>query len=109
MRKEVEENQGKCLDELRDEKDKLSKALGQKSKENEVIVKELETLRENVWNLNKNNSDLNIQLDAKRNIIKGPKETLSAKDPEIIEVNASNVNMTKGQTSHDCNACDKKI
>ena len=109
MSKEVEEQQRKRLDELLTDKERINKALMLKVKENKVFVKEIETLRENVRIINKDNSDLKIQLNVKRDLVKGLKEALSAKDPEIVEVSASNVIMTKGPSAHECNACDKKF
>ena len=107
--KEVEENKTMPCSELKRDKEELYKALTEKKKENEAFVIEMETLRENNGSLNKNNSDLDIQLNVNRDLIKGLTEALSAKDPEIVEISVSGINMTKEPMANRCNACGKRF
>ena len=82
---------------------------------NKLYLKEIETLRENVGSLTKENTDLNIKLNAKQDLVRGLKEALGIEEAEeeenieVVEVNTPSVVMNNDTNAQKCNACDKKF
>ena len=128
MRQEVDDDQRKELEDAKENMDKLRKDLQtQKARNKDVlineklkkrennkiklemksIVKDLDVLRENNGQLNKDNSDLKIHISVKDGIIKGLREALG--DDEVVVVNMpdADVMMNRETTFHKCNACNK--
>ena len=83
--------------------------------ENKFYLKEIETLRENVGSLTKENTDLNIKVNAKQELVRGLKEALGIEEAEeeenieVVEFNTPSVVMNNNTNAQKCNACDKKF
>ena len=112
MMKEVTERQTEELVVARQETEKSRKEIkihkDKLKKEQEVLGKEIKTLRENNAEIIKENSDLKIRLSTKQSIIEALKETAEAAEGNA-EVEVIEPNVTLGQESqfHQCNACNK--
>ena len=136
LRDQVLEEQTKELEDKQKEKEALGKDIKNqrdrnkdilinekvKKKENDKLkgknmlyLKEIETLRENVGSLTKENTDLNIKLNAKQDLVRGLKEALGIEETEEevnieeIEVNPPILVMSNDTNAQECNACDKKF
>ena len=101
MIKEVTEKQIKELELARQETEKIKRdtkiVTDKLKKEKEAMGKELQDTREDTANINKENSDLKIQLSTKESIIQVLKE--AATNNEEVEVIEPHY--------HQCNACEK--
>ena len=136
LRDEVLEKQANELEEKQKEKEALSKdnknqrdrnkdvLISEKVKKmendklkgkNKLYYNEIEKLRENVGSLTKENTDLNIKINVKQDLVKELKEALGIEDAEeeeniqVVEVNPPSVSMNNDTNAQKCNACDKRF
>ena len=136
LRGEVLEKQTKELEDKQKEKEALSKDIrNQKDRNKDILISEklkkmendklkgknnlylteIEKLRENVGSLTKENTDLNIKINVKQDLVRGLKEALGIEEAEeeenveVVEVNPPSVTMNNDINVQKCNACDKRF
>ena len=106
MMSEIQENDKITMEENRIEKENQHKEITKLEKSNDLIKTELETTKDMNATLNKNNSDLNIQLQVKDGVIKALKETYKVDDEITVVADTSKATEIP---PHRCNACDKNF
>ena len=103
---EIQENDKITMEENRKEKEIQHKEITKLEKSNEVIKKELEATRDANATLNKDNSDLMIQLKVKDGVVKALKEAHKVDDEVTVMSDSSKDSEI---SPHRCTACDKKF